>query len=207
MLVYEQLLNSDFQLALKEGDMFFQGEGAVQKTLRKIAQRLTDIGVEYAIVGGMAMYAHGFRRYTEDVDILVTPEGLKKIHQELEGLGYIRPFANSKHLRDIDTGVRVEFLITGQYPGSGKPGPIAFPAPSAVAQTRNGLQVVSLEALVELKLASSRAPGRLKDAGDVQELIKVLKLPRDFGARIHESVRTLYEQRWDEVQAGTDEIQ
>jgi hypothetical protein len=202
MLVYEQLLDKDFQLALREGDMFFQGEGAVQTTLRKIAQRLTELGVEYAVVGGMAMYSHGFRRYTEDVDILVTSDGLKKIHQELEGLGYVRPFAASKNLRDTDTGVRVEFLVTGQYPGDGKPGPIAFPAPRAVAQIRDGLHVLSLDTLIELKLASSRAPGRRKDLGDVQELIKILSLPRDLGSRLHESVRSLYEQLWDEVQSG-----
>ncbi len=40
MTTFEQLLSSDFQLALREGDMYFQGEGAVQKTLRRIAQCL-----------------------------------------------------------------------------------------------------------------------------------------------------------------------
>jgi hypothetical protein len=205
MLVYERLLDNDLQLAWREGDMFFQGEGSVQRTLRKIAQRLAEIGVDYAVVGGMAMYAHGFRRYTEDVDILVTPDGLKKIHEELDGLGYVRPYATSKNLRDTDTGVRVEFLVTGQYPGAGRPGPIAFPAPSDVSQIRDGLHVLSLDTLVELKLASSRAPNRLKDAADVQELIKVLNLPREFGERIHESVRPLYEELWKAVQAATDD--
>jgi hypothetical protein len=205
MLVYEQLLDNDLQLALREGSMFFHGEGAVQKTLRKITERITELGVEYAIVGGMAMYVHGFRRYTEDVDILVTPDGLKRIHEELEGLGYVRPFAASKNLRDTDTGVRVKFLVTGQYPGAGKPGPIAFPAPSDVSQIRDEFHVLSLDKLIELKLASSKAPGRLKDAADVQELIKVLKLPRDIGERIHESIRPLYKELWDAVQAGTDD--
>jgi hypothetical protein len=35
----------------------------------------------------MALFHHGLRRFTEDVDILVTKEGLKKIHAELAGLG------------------------------------------------------------------------------------------------------------------------
>ena len=122
MSTYEQRLDGDFQLALREGDMFFQGEGAVQKTLRRIAERLAELDVDYAIAGGMALYAHGFRRYTEDVDVLVTPDGLAKIHQELEGLGYVRPFAASKNLRDAETGVRIDFLVSGQFPGEGKPG-------------------------------------------------------------------------------------
>ena len=44
------------------------------------------------------MYSHGFRRYTEDVGILVTPEGLATIHDKLDGLGYVPPFAASKNL-------------------------------------------------------------------------------------------------------------
>ena len=199
MIIYEQNLNNDLQLAMREGDMFFQGDGAVQRTLRRIAERLDELGVEYAIVGGMAMYVHGFRRYTEDVDILVTADGLKTIHEKLDGLGYVRPFAASKNLRDADTGVRVEFLITGQFPGSGKSGPIAFPNPHNGSEIRDGIRILTVPRLVELKLASSVAPGRRKDLGDVQELIKVLNLPFELGLAIHESVRPLYEELWNEV--------
>lgn len=205
MIVYEQLLDNDFQLALREGDMFFEGQGKVQQSLRRIAQRLTEIGVDYAVAGGMAMYAHGFRRYTEDVNVLVTPEGLSKLHGQLEGLGYVRPFAASKNLRDAETGVRIDFLVSGQYPGDGKAGPIAFPLPSAVAQSRDGIQIVSIEKLVELKLASSRGAGRKKDLGDVQELIRVLKLPLELSAQLHESVRTVYEELWNDVQTPSSD--
>jgi hypothetical protein len=199
MIVYEERLNNDSELALREGDMFFQGEGAVQKTLQKITRRLEEIGVDYAVVGGMAMYLHGFRRYTEDVDLLVTPEGLAKLHDNLDGLGYVRPFATSKNLRDTETGVRIEFLVSGQYPGDGKPGPIEFPLPNQVTEDRVNTRVLSLHKLVELKLASGKAPGRRKDLGDVQELIRLLSLPREFNSQIHESVQSLYEELWNEL--------
>jgi hypothetical protein len=39
------------------------------------------------------MFFHGYRRFTEDVDILVTAEGLEEIHRELEGKGYLPLFA------------------------------------------------------------------------------------------------------------------
>src|SRR5262245_20315567 len=113
-MAYEQRLKSDFQLALREGDMFFQGEGAVQKTLRRIAQRLDELGVDYAIAGGMCLARHGFQRFTQDVDVLVTPEGLKQLHDALDGLGYVRPFEASKNLRDAETGVRIDFIVSGQ---------------------------------------------------------------------------------------------
>ena len=75
------------------------------------------------------MFQHGYRRFTEDVDLLVTREGLKEIHRKLEGLGYLPPFQGSKNLRDTEHGVKIEFLVTGEFPGDGKPKPVAFPAP------------------------------------------------------------------------------
>jgi hypothetical protein len=205
MIVYEDLLNNDLQLAMREGDMFFQGEGKVQQTLKRIAQRLQEIDVDYAIAGGMAMYTHGFRRYTEDVDVLVTPEGLARIHDNLDGLGYVRPFEASKNLRDSETGVRIDFLISGQYPGDGRPGPVAFPIPVDASVEIGGIRFVALPKLVELKLASGQASNRLKDLSDVQQLILQLKLPRDFASRIDPSLREAFDKLWLDSQSATSE--
>src|SRR6266516_7792603 len=118
---------------------------------------------------------------TDDVDVLVDPEGLKATHEALEGLGYVAPFRGSKQLRDTETSVRIEFLVSGQYPGDGKPKPVAFPDPEDVAVVIDGVRYIGLTTLVELKLASGMTnAARLKDLADVQELIKVLKLPKDF---------------------------
>src|SRR5665213_1511688 len=78
---YEEQLSSDSRWALSEGSSYFEGKGAVQSTLRRIAARLNDLGVPYAVVGGMALFQHGVRRFTEDVDILVTRDSLKLIHE------------------------------------------------------------------------------------------------------------------------------
>ncbi len=51
---------------MSEGSVFFEGQGAVQQAMRRICKRLDDLGVPYAIVGGMALFQHGFRRFTED---------------------------------------------------------------------------------------------------------------------------------------------
>src|SRR5690242_15120870 len=129
MIAYEQKLRQNLDWGFMEGSMHFEQESAVHKTMRKIAKRLDDLGIPYAVVGGMAMFFHGYQRFTTDVDILVTREGLRQIHERLEGLGYVPPFTGSKHLRDADTGVKVEFLTTGDYPGDGKPKSVAFPNP------------------------------------------------------------------------------
>ena len=156
---YEKRLDQDWGRALSEGSRFFEEKSAVQDTLRKITKRLGDLGIPYAVVGGMALYKHGFRRFTDDVDLLVTPEGLKEIHDRLEGLGYVPPFTGSKQLRDTETGVRIEFLISGAYPGDGKPKPVAFPDPATVGVDRDGIIYLSLPSLVELKLASGMTGG------------------------------------------------
>jgi hypothetical protein len=80
MVAYETRLNQDRRWALREGSMHFERESAVHKALEKIIARLEALGVPFAVAGGMAMFLHGYRRFTEDVDILVTPASLKRIH-------------------------------------------------------------------------------------------------------------------------------
>src|SRR6185437_12999138 len=110
--------------------------------------------IPYAVAGAMAFFGHGFRRFTEDVDILVTREGLRTIHDRLEGLGYVPPFTGSKNLRDTERGVRIEFLVAGEYPGDGKPKPVAFPDPAGAGVEIDGIRYLRLPTLVELKIAS-----------------------------------------------------
>lgn len=195
---YEELLNRDPRWALSEGSRHFEEDSAVFKAFHDITQRLRSLGIPYAVVGGMALFRHGLRRFTEDVDLLVTKEDLKRIHQELEGLGYLPPFPNSKHLRDTQFGVKIEFLTTGDYPGDGKPKPVTFPDPRAESFEAEGISYIKLPKLVELKLASGMTnPGRLKDLSDVLELIKVLDLPVDFANQLDPFVKDKFEELWN----------
>jgi hypothetical protein len=206
MQTYEQQLDHDLDWALREGSMHFEEKNAVHRTLQKIARRLDDLGVPYAVAGAMALFRHGFRRFTEDVNILVTRQGLQEIHRQLEGLGYVPLFKGSKNLRDADTGVRIEFLVTGQYPGDGKPKPLAFPDPAQVSVERNGVNYLSLPSLVELKIASGMTdPGRLSDLGDVQKVIRNLDLPADLAAQLHPFVRDKYTELWEGVHKSPGE--
>src|SRR3954471_3433432 len=88
VIPYEQQMAANWEWAMNESSLFFEGKGKVQETLRRITRRLNDLGIPYAVAGGMALFHHGYRRYTEDVDILVTREGLTKIHDRLDGLGF-----------------------------------------------------------------------------------------------------------------------
>lgn len=182
---------------MTDASRFFDERGSVHQTLREITARLEQLGVPYAVCGGMALFHHGFRRFTEDVDLLVTSDGLRKIHEELDGRGFLPPFAGSKNLRDTSTGVRVEFLVTGQYPGDGRPKPVAFPDPLQAASPGT-IRYLTLPALVELKLASGMtSPSRMKDLADVQELIRQLALPIAFSEQLNPWVREKFVELWN----------
>jgi hypothetical protein len=153
-------------------------------------------------MGDMALFEHGYERFTTDVDLLVTLEGLRAIHDRPEALGCIRPFPDRKLVRDVETGFRIDLFATGTYPGDGKPKPVAFPDPSEVGVDRDGIKYLRLETLVELKLASGMTGGmrRLRDLADVIELIKVLKLPAEFADQLNPFVRGRYSEYWPELQ-------
>ncbi len=175
---------------MSEGSRHFEDKSAVQDTLRRIAQRLDAIGVAYAISGGMALFQHGYRRFTEVVDVLVTREGLAKAHESLVGLGYLPTVTGGRNLRDTDSGVRIDFLIAGEFPGDGKPKPVAFPDPAAAGVEHDGIRYLGLATLIDMKLASGMtSAARLRDLSDVLELIKVLSLSEVFADRLSPYVR------------------
>jgi hypothetical protein len=197
-MAYEKRLDRDARWALTEGSKFFEKQGGVHEALRKITARLDELEIPYAIAGGMALFEHGYRRFTEDIDILVTQRDLKTIHEKLEGRGYLPPFPRAKNLRDTEFGVRIEFLIAGQFPGDGKPKPVAFPDPAKVGESRGGIRCLNLPTLIELKLASGMTdPGRQKDLADAIELIKLLELPDNFAEKLHPFVQGKYAELWN----------
>ncbi len=194
---YASMLNRDRRWALMEGSRHFGESSAVFTTLHRIANQLNELGIPYSVVGGMAVFRHGLRRFTEDVDILVTRDGLKRIHAALDGRGFRPPFRNSKNLVDAAGNVKVIFLLTGEFPGDGKPKPVAFPDPETVSFEDDGISYVKLETLMEMKLASGMTDSRrLQDLADVQRLIQIHNLPADFAASLNPYVREKFSELW-----------
>jgi hypothetical protein len=185
VISYERQLARSFDFVIREAEQLYQGEGRLRKTYDRLTKRLEALGVAYGVVGGYALIVHGVRRFTEDIDILVSGEGLDRLHKQLIGLGYVRVAPGSRNLRDVETGVKIEFIVTGEFPGDGKPKPVAFPAPEAVVERREGIKVINLKSLIELKLASGMtAKGRLQDLADVQRLIQEHRLNAEFAEEL-----------------------
>jgi hypothetical protein len=122
----------------EEATRFFMGDADVQHALIKIADLLDRANIPYALVGAMALNEYGYRRVTVDIDLLMTKAGLESFKSANLGRGYVERFPGSKGMRDIENGVDIDILIAGDYPGDGRPKPVAFPDPAAVAIAASG---------------------------------------------------------------------
>ena len=102
----------------------------------------------------MALNAHGYRRTTGDVDLLMTPRGFEDFCDKFVDKIYERVAGRSRRFVECKSGVTIDIILTGHYPGSGKPGPIPFPDPRKASEDIDDYRVVNLRTLVELKLAA-----------------------------------------------------
>jgi hypothetical protein len=197
---------SEFFEGVRHAAEFFMGKADVQRALEILARRLEELEIPYAIVGAMAMNEYGYRRVTEDVDVLLTREGLDRFKQRWLGRGYVEKFAGSRGLRDTEHGVPIDVVVTGDYPGDGRPKPVMFPDPADHARRGSRVRLLPLHKLIELKLASGMsAPHRLRDLADVLELIRVTGLPLELAADLDESVREKYRELWRAAHESHDD--
>jgi hypothetical protein len=121
----------------KRVDAFMMERSPVHDTMRRLAKAFGDLRISFAIAGAMAANAHGHRRTTADVDILVRREDLTRFKDYWIGRGWLDLFEGSKGFKDTLNGVKVDVLIVGDYPGDGKPKPISFPTPESVSEVHN----------------------------------------------------------------------
>jgi hypothetical protein len=166
--------------------------------MRRLAKHLESEGIAYAVIGGMALAAHGYVRMTLDVDVLLTPEGLALFRKKLVGCGYAADFPGAvKSFRDTETNVKIEVITAGEFPGDGLPKPVSFPDPVGQTIEEDSVRVINLEKLIELKLASGLSAGnRLRDLADVQDLIMALNLPLELADRLDPSVNSEFKRIW-----------
>jgi hypothetical protein len=190
----------------KRVDDFMMERSPVHDTMRRLALAFADLGLPFAIAGAMAANAHGHRRTTADVDVLVRREDLVRFKDRWSGRGWTDLFQGSKGFRDTSNGVKVDVLIVGEYPGDGRPKPVSFPTPESVQDVRDGsVPYVNLATLFELKIASGMtAAHRLQDLADAIQLIRVNALPRDYSGQLNPFVRAKFDELWQAAQVSED---
>jgi hypothetical protein len=155
---------------------------------REILKRLTDHGVDYVVVGGVAASLHGSPMGTLDVDVCTTfeEENLRKLIAALADLNpkqRMRPDKMRLPLNlDSLRGVRNLYLLTdlgvldlmGELPGVGRLEDLAGRT-ELVHLPGFSCRVLDLDTLIKSKTFA----GRPKDIENVQHLEVVRRLRRD----------------------------
>src|SRR5258706_16476740 len=129
----------------------------------KTAEQLNQLGIRYALAGGLAVGAHGYIRATTDVDFLVGEEAF-------EHHGTIVAFKAGVPIEVA--GVRIDYLSPVSL-GAQLEDVLDHPP------MNEGLAIVPIEVLVFMKLAAKRR----RDLVDFVELGKVgadVKRVRDY---------------------------
>jgi hypothetical protein len=143
--------------------------------------------VEAPVLGGIAVYLHGYPRSTTDLDFYTPDRRVTDL--QLRASGAIWDVAHREHVLDE---VRIH-TVTPDDAGH-------------VVQrisTIDGVRVVALNDLISIKLICGlKNVGRAKDIGDVQELIRRIPLDKQFAGRLPKALRADFKAMVDAVNAA-----
>lgn len=160
-------------------------DSGFRKALNAIRRAASDCEQTYAIIGAIALSLHGYRRFTEDIDVLISPVFAEFL--KANGSRYELSIRGETILliQHQPTGVQIDAVIQGRKPVDTSA--YVFPDPAEVAVGED--RVVDLATLINLKLAVNR----VRDFADVVELIKRNPDAKDVHDQIHPSLGELYE--------------
>ncbi len=150
---------------------------ATVEDLKALVRALNDKGADYLLIGGYALYAHGYQRATTDIDVLVP--GNRKAGEKVKSALLVLP---DQAARDIDPAwfeegenIRVadEFVVDIMLTAGGET--YEALAPHAVTVDLDGVPVRTLDLPGLLKTKQS---AREKDAADRAVLERAIRILR-----------------------------
>jgi hypothetical protein len=143
----------------------------VLELIRRTASALEPLNVPYAVGGAVAMAAHGYARYTSDLDVFALDESKPSIFRALRKEGFtVEPLMSPMHyvafLREHgDPTVRVDILFPADEPALSA---VEYPVTVHIAGTDVDLKVFPIDMLVAAKFYSDR-PQDLHDIAAMLE--------------------------------------
>ena len=165
---------------------------------------LTDAGIAYSVCGGVAVCLHGYHRNTTDLDLVIRSEDSDSVRRVLTEAGFTWD-PEKAEFRTQD-GIAIQFLIAGQKAGKGTEVAVSEPIGDLNVERIEGLSVVRLSRLIEMKIACGMSNLRRthKDFADVVELIAIRHLDGSFARFLHKSLRPTFRELVRNA-AGSDE--
>jgi hypothetical protein len=157
----------------------------IAAALEALRRRLSQEGIPFAVIGALALRHYGYIRHTEDIDILLTPEGLEMVHATLVGKGLVpRGPGLRKSLREAEHEVNIDVVTSGEHAGASD-SPVVYPPPDSSAFVDvAGIRLPTLDSVIEFKIASGVWGHRTQDLADVQRLIRINDLTETFVERL-----------------------
>ena len=161
--------------------------------------------IPYRETGGIALNFYGAGRPTKDVDLIVRRtdwlraiRALGRIATDQPGIRFGLPSEPEPGLAVVGPHVPIELWPEGTtHEQIARIRGMQKARPHRAGNLAFTLQGDAVVALVNDKLASYlSAKDRLRDAADVQSLIKRLRLPLSFAARLAPEVRAAYRRIW-----------
>jgi len=150
------------------------------EVLRTFSEFFEREGIRYAVIGGLAMNAWGYSRFTNDIDIVVPRADRPRVLAFAESLGYEAiyvsdGFSNHQHREERAWG-RLDFM----YVDDATAGKIFTTAESRQVVGDAVAPVVRPEYLIAMKLlALKNAPDhRMGDARDIEYLLRLPDVDR-----------------------------
>jgi hypothetical protein len=159
-------------------------------------KNLFDIyNIHYIIIGGASLSEYHYNRLTTDVDILVSKNDKEKIMSL--PIGFIN-VKSPKRLFLQDPQTKIEIIYSDEVSGDGVNG-LKFKEPDNLASKNNPVYI-SLFNLIQYKLSSGLYGHlRLRDFADVQELIRLNKLPKSYCDLSRDDIKNKYLEIWKQV--------
>lgn len=153
---------------------------------------LLGASIPYSICGGVAVCLHGYQRNTVDLDLVIRKDDTQIVRTIFSDAGLIWDQANAEFR--TPTGIAVQFLMSGDRAGKGSEVTIPDPTGDLNVEQLEGLSVIRLSRLIEMKIACGMNNLRRthKDFADVVELIAVRNLDGSFARFLHSSLRPTF---------------
>lgn len=178
--------------------------GAVEKVrerLSRAATALEQAGIPYAVTGGNAVASWVSRvdeaavRNTQDVDLLIRRADLDSVTLALEAAGFVRRHSSGIEVFLDGVSAKAHDAVHVLFANEKVRPDYLHPAADLTEVVRaSGFQVVSLDALVRMKLTSFRD----KDRTHLRDLLGVglidqswlTKVPADLAPRLQQLIDT-----------------